>query len=89
VADTKVSATAKKRAPESDRQLEWGVMEEKHWGYRMGIVVPCKFPRLIAHRSSGQRQTRVDDTLPDNEMANGSPRRPYLLGKAAGMRGSQ
>jgi hypothetical protein len=89
MADIKVSATWKKRAPESDRRRGWSVMEEKHWGNSMGIVVQCKFRPLIAHRPSGHRQTRVDGNLPDNEMANGSPRRRHLLGKVAGMRGSQ
>ena len=55
----------------------------------MGIVVQCKFPPLIAQRSSGHRQTRVDGALPDNEMANGSPRRRHLLDRVVGMRGSQ
>jgi hypothetical protein len=89
MADIKVSVTRKKRTPESDRRRGQSVMEEKHWGNRMEIVVQCKLPPLIAHRSSGHRQTRVDGNLPDNEMANGSPRRRYLLGMVAGMRGSQ
>jgi hypothetical protein len=56
-------------------------MEEKHWGNRMGIVVQCKFPPLIAHRFFGHRKTRADSKLPDNEMANGSPQRRHLLAR--------
>src|SRR5215467_2912102 len=48
----------------------WNVMEEKHWGHRMGIVVQCKFPPLILHWSSGHRQARVDGSYPTT---NGNP----------------
>jgi hypothetical protein len=67
-------------------------MEEKHLGNRIGIVVQCKFPPLIAHllvNGLPAGGNHAEGKLPDNEMANGSLRCAHLLAKVVGMRGSQ